>query len=444
MVGRTLPELSGWGGISQTAWGLLGFDRGSIAACKTRSALYRGGMSEADSTARPSLRFGRPTVAIPGPSIIPDVVLEAMARPMQDLYEGPVIDVAGELKERLPGLARTSGEVFIMTANGHGAWQMATSNTIKRSGKVLALESGRFATVWGQYTAVSGNDVELLPGDDRGPVDPAALEERLRADVNHEIEAVLCVHVDTASSVRNDIPALRRAIDAANHPALFMVDAIASMGCERFEMDEWGVDITVAGCQKGLMVPPGVSFVWASEKALAVSESADARIGYFDWVSRRSGASIYSYFAGTPPVAHLFGLRAAFDLVEEEGGWPAVWNRHTVMSDAVKAAVETWSTDGAIEFNIADPDHRANCVTTVRTGEVDHDELRRLCVKQAGLTLGLGIGDVPGFRIGHMGHLNPPMILGTLGTLEAALQSMSAPLGGSGVAAAAKVIAAHL
>jgi len=387
-----------------------------------------------------SLRFGRPVVAIPGPSIIPERVLEAMGRPMLDLYEGPVVEVSEEVRAKLPEIARASGEAFIITANGHGAWQMATSNTLRRGGKVLVLESGRFATVWGNYTSVSDIEVEVLAGDMRTPVDPDKLEARLREDTNHEIQAILTVHVDTASSVRNDIAALRRAIDAAGHPALFMVDCIASLGCERFEMDEWGVDITIAGCQKGLMVPPGVSFVWASEKALAAHKTADAKVGYFDWEARLSGLSTYHYFAGTPPIAHLFGLKEAFDIVEEEGGWEAVWNRHTILSDAIKAAVTAWSTEGGVEFNIIDPAHRANCVTTVLTGDLDAAALRSVCAHQAGLTLGLGIGDVPGFRIGHMGHLNPPSVLGTIGTIESALLSMGAKLPGSGVAA----IAEHL
>jgi len=391
-----------------------------------------------------SLRFGRPIVAIPGPSIIPERVLEAMGRPMLDLYEGPVVEVSEEVRSRLPGVARTSGEAFIITANGHGAWQMATSNTLSPGDKVLVLESGRFATTWGNYTSVSGVEVDVLAGDMRSPVDPAKLEERLREDTAHEIKAILTVHVDTASSVRNDIAALRRAIDAAAHPALFMVDCIASLGCERFEMDEWGVDITIAGCQKGLMVPPGVSFVWASDKALAAHGSAGAKVGYFDWEARLSNLSTYHYFAGTPPIAHLFGLKAAFDIVDEEGGWDAVWNRHTVLSDAIKAAVSAWSSEGGIEFNIVDPDSRANCVTTVLTGPIDPAELRARCAHQAGLTLGLGIGDVPGFRIGHMGHLNPPTVLGTLGTIEAALTSLGAQLPASGVAAATASIAEHL
>lgn len=391
-----------------------------------------------------NLSFGQLMTAIPGPSIIPHRVLEAMARPMTDLYEGPVVDAAARIRAALPAVAGASGEVFIITSNGHGAWQMATSNTLSRGDKVLVLESGRFATVWGRYTGISEIEVEVLPGSFRSAVDPAALQARLAADTDHEIKAVLCVHVDTASSVRNDVPALRGAIDAADHPALFMIDCIASMGCEEFRMDDWGVDIALAGCQKGLMVPPGISFVWAGERALVASASADLKVGYFDWEERLSDTSQYQYFAGTPPMAHLFGLQAALQIVDEEGGWPNVWTRHAALGEAVRAAVSAWSHPDGIEFNIVDPSQRANCVTTILTNDIDSMELRGRCEQQAGLVLGLGIADVPGFRLAHMGHLNPPMLLGAIGTIEAVLNSMDAPMGGSGVAAAAAALGAAL
>lgn len=387
-----------------------------------------------------NLSFGQQMTAIPGPSIIPQRVLEAMARPMTDLYEGPVVEVAAEIREALPGIARTTGEAFIITSNGHGAWQMATSNTLSRGDKVLVLESGRFATVWGTYTGLSDVEIEVLPGSDRDPVDPTALQERLAADNRHQIKAVLCAHVDTASSVRNDVPALRAAIDAAGHPALFMVDCIASMGCEEFRMDDWGVDVTVTGCQKGLMVPPGIAFVWAGPRAIAAHASADMRVGYFDWAPRLSNLSQYHYFAGTPPMSHLFGLREALRIVEAEGGWDNVWRRHQALSDAVKAAVAAWSHPEGVEFNITDPTHRSNAVTTILTNGVDADEVRQRAEKQAGLVLGLGLEGLPGFRLAHMGHLNPPMVMGALGTIEAVLRSMDAPMGGSGLGAAAAVL----
>lgn len=382
-------------------------------------------------------------VVSPGPSIIPDRVLSAMSKPMPNMYQGEILDISDRVFATLPELARTSGQAFLLIANGHGAWQMALTNTLSRGDKVLVLESGRFAVWWGDMASVSGIDVEVLPGDDRLPVDPEAVEARLAADTDHEIKAVLAVQTDTATSVRNDIQAIRGAIDAASHPALFMVDCIASLGCERYEMDEWGVDVTVAGCQKGLMVPPGISFVWANDKAIAASATADLRVGYLDWESRIDPDVHYMLFCGTLPISHLFGLNEALDLIEEEGGLDAVWERHRVLARAAQAAVDAWSTPGWLECNISDPAHRSNAVTMVRTGLLDADRLADVCDSQAGLTLGLGIGGYEGraFRIGHMGHLNPPMLLGTLGTVEAALNALGTPLAASGVAAAADVVA---
>ncbi|HYN33625.1 MAG TPA: aminotransferase class V-fold PLP-dependent enzyme [Ilumatobacteraceae bacterium] len=392
-----------------------------------------------------TLRHGRPQVAIPGPSVVPDRVLAAMHRPMPNIYEGPLIKLSNSLFADLASVARTSGEVFIVIGNGHAAWQMVVSNTMRRGERVLVLESGTFAVVWGDQAALSGAEVEVLPGTDDGPVDPAAVEERLRADTDHLIKTILVVLADTATGVRNDIPAIRRAIDAAEHPALLMVDAIASLGCDRYEMDEWGVDVTVSASQKGLMTPPGIGIVWANEKALAAHERADMRVGYFDWTSRRNVDAHYQLYNGTPPISLLYGLREALDMIFEEG-LDNVWWRHEVLARSVWAAVDAWHTDDGLSCNISDPAARSHAVTTISTGTVDATELRRICEHDMGLTLGLGIGaaDAPRFRIGHMGHLNPPMLLGTLGTIEAALNAIGAPIGSSGVAAAARLIGEHI
>lgn len=388
-----------------------------------------------------SLRHGRPQVAIPGPSIIPDRVLAAMQRPMPNIYEGPLVDVSNSLFHDLRAIARTTGEVFIVVGNGHAAWQMAVSNTMRRGEKVLVLESGTFAVVWGEQAALSGADVEVLAGTDDRPVDPDALEQRLRDDVDCEIASILVVLTDTATGVRNDIAAIRRAIDAAGHPALLMVDAIASLGCDRYEMDEWGVDVTVAASQKGLMTPPGLGFVWANEKALAAHERADMRVGYLDWASRRNVDAHYQLYNGTPPISLIYGLREALDMIVDEG-LDNVWARHEALAASVWAALDAWHIDGGLSCNIADTAARSHAVTTVRTGNIDADRLRRVCEDEAGLTLGLGIGSTSNqrFRIGHMGHLNPPMLLGTLATIESALHALGAPMSDSGVAAAARSI----
>jgi alanine-glyoxylate transaminase/serine-glyoxylate transaminase/serine-pyruvate transaminase len=385
-----------------------------------------------------SLRHGRQSVAIPGPSVIPDRVLAVMHQAMPNIYEGELVETSKSVLAELPSIARTAGEAFVSISNGHGAWEMALSNTLSRGETVLVLESGRFAVGWGAMGQTAGLDVQTLPGDDRTPVDLEALEQALKLDTAHKIKAILVVHVDTASSVRNDIPGIRNAITAAGHPALLMVDCIASLGCERFEMDEWGVDVTVAGAQKGLMVPPGLGFVWANEKALAAHEHADLRSGYWDWSARRGGGGHYRKYCGTPPIQHIYALRAALDMLADEG-LENVWWRHQVLGGAVRAAIDAWAQSSDIEFNIEDSRYRSNAVTTVLTGSIDADWLRSLAEKEAGLVLGLALGGFEGraFRIGHMGHLNPPMLLGTLGTIESVLIAMGVSLSASGVSAAA-------
>ena len=383
-------------------------------------------------------------VSIPGPSVIPDQVLEAMHRAMPNIYEGDLIDVSNSLFEDLPAIARTEGKAYIAVSNGHGAWEMALTNTLSRGDDVLVLESGTFATNWGAMGETLGLNVATVPGPDRGPVDLDRVEAALRQDRHQRIKAVLVVQVDTATSVRNDIAAIRAVMNAANHPALLMVDSIASLGCERFEMDAWQVDVTIAGSQKGLMVPPGLGFVWANHRAMAAYESADLRTGYWDWGPRSGEEAHYLRYCGTPPIQHIYGMRTALDMLNDEG-LENVWWRHEVMADAVRAAVNAWSQGGEIEHNILDDDHRSNAVTTVRTGALQAEALRETAEQEAGLVLGLDIAELPNaFRIGHMGHLNPPMLLGTLGTIEASLLQLGADLPESGVAAAAQSIAPHL
>ena len=392
-----------------------------------------------------NLNRGRHHLSIPGPSVIPDRVLSAMNRPMPNIYEGDLVETSQSNIDRLPAVARTKGQAFISVSNGHGAWEMALTNTLSRGDKVLILASGRFAPGWGAQAEMLGCVAETIDFGDRGWVDPQQVEDHLRADTSHEIKAVLVVQIDTASGVWNDIAAIRKAIDAAGHPALYMVDTIASLGCVPYEMDAWGVDITVGGSQKGLMVPPGLGFIWASDKALEAHKSADMRTPYWDITARQGDGGHYVRYCGTPPIQHIYGLREALDMIDEEG-LDAIWARHAIFAKAVRAAVSEWATDGGIEFNIPDAAHRSDSTTTILTGAIDSDRLRQIAEDQCGMTLGVGLGDFAGraFRIGHMGHLNPPMILGTLGTVEAALAAMGAPVGGSGVASAASVIAGAL
>jgi alanine-glyoxylate transaminase/serine-glyoxylate transaminase/serine-pyruvate transaminase len=382
---------------------------------------------------------------MPGPSVIPDRVLNAMHTSMPNIYSGAIVETSMSNFNELPAIARTAGQVFIAISNGHGAWEMALTNTLSRGDNVLVMGCGRFAEGWGDQAKMLGAKVEVIQARERNPVDPAAVEERLRADTGHKIKAILVVQVDTASGVWNDIAAIGEAISAAGHPALYMVDSIASLGCVEYLMDEWGVDVTVGGSQKGLMVPPGLGLVWANDKAMAAHQNANMRSPYWDWTARLSDDAHYKRYCGTSPIQHIYALRTALDMIAEEG-LEAIWARHAVFANAVRAAIEAWSVPGGVEFNIIDPAHRSNSTTTILSGSIDADHLCQICENDAGLVLGIGLGEFAGrsFRIGHMGHMNPPMVLGTLSTIEAALLSMDAPIGASGAAAAVNVIAEEM
>ncbi len=385
-------------------------------------------------------------LAIPGPSIMPDAVMAAMARPIQNIYEGEVADLCWSLIGDLPKVVRTEGEAFTAIGNGHGAWEMALTNTLSAGDKVIVVDSGRFGIVWGEFSRALGLDVEMVASPTpRHAFDASALADALAADSAKQIKAVLVCHVDTGSGVRADLAAVRAAIDSCDHPAMLFVDGIASVGCERFEMDALGVDLAIAASQKGLMAPPGLSFVWAGPKAIAAHANADLITPYWSWEPRRSGGPHYLLFSGTPPVSHLYAMRVALDMLFEEG-LDHVWHRHEVIADAVRAAVSAWSRPDGIGFQVLDPEARSNAVTGVETNSIDSLEFQRRCFDRANLAIGIGMGETGDrrFRIGHMGHLNPPMILGTLGTIESVLLSMGEPIEQSGVAAAAAVIGTAL
>jgi len=392
-----------------------------------------------------TLKHGRAMVASPGPSILPDRVLAAMARAMPNIYGDELLAISDSVFADLSVVAGTESNLYMTISNGHGAWAMAVSNTMSPGEKVLALESGIFAVAWGESAVPLGVELEVLHAPPGHATDPAALEATLKADTDHEFNEIVVAHIDTASSVQNDIVALRRAIDAAGHPALLMVDCIASLGCVPYEMDQWGVDLTIGASQKGMMTPPGIAFVWAGDRAMAAHETARLRTSHWDWATRVMDGPHYVRFNGTPPVSHIAALREALDILLEEG-LTSVYNRHEVLAGAVRAAVAAWSSPGGLGFYVADESARSHAVTTILTNSVDADRLTDICLQQAGLTLGKGIGEFAGraFRIGHMGHLNPPMILGTIGTIESALTAMDVATGASGVAAAAAHIGAAL
>src|SRR5262245_32316604 len=311
-----------------------------------------------------TLASGREFLSIPGPTTVPDEVLSAMHRPAIDIYSGALVEVTDSCLADLRRVFRTEGRVYIYAANGHGAWEAALVNVLSRGDTVLVLESGLFAAVWGEMARVLGLEVETLPGSWRRAVDPAALETYLRADRAGRIKAVLAVQVDTASGIVNDIPAIRQAIDAAGHDALLMVDAIASLATMPFDMDGWRVDVAVAGSQKGLMTPPGLSFVAAGRDALAAHRSAGLRSRYWDW-TERDGEQHYQKYCGTPPEHLLFALRKALDLLFAEG-LENVFRRHRLLAGAARRAVGVWAEGGAFDFNVLEPSERADSVTTVR------------------------------------------------------------------------------
>src|SRR5499426_686448 len=262
-----------------------------------------------------TVRGGRELLSIPGPTNIPDAVLAAMHRPAIDIYAGDMISVTHSLLQDLPKIFRTTGRTYIYAANGHGGWEAALSNVLSRGETVLVLESGLFALGWGAMAQMMGVKVEVLKADPRRAVDPAALAQRLAADSAREIKAVLVVQIDTASGVVNDLAAIHRAIASVGHPALLMVDGVASLGCMPFEMDAWGIDVAMSGSQKGMMTPPGLAFVAAGPKARKVHETANLRTLYWDWTFRE-GAVHYQKYCGTPPEHLLFALRKALDLLK--------------------------------------------------------------------------------------------------------------------------------
>jgi len=384
-----------------------------------------------------AVRAGREFLAIPGPTTMPDEVLQAMHRPALDIYSEEMMQLSDGLLRDLSRLFATKGKSYIYIANGHGAWEAVLSNVLSRGDKVLVLESGRFAIGWGNAAALMGADVEVLKGDWRRAVRAEEVASRLLQDKEHKIKAIVAVQVDTASGVVNDIEAIGKAIKSTGHPALFLVDTVASLGCMPFEMDAWGVDVAMSGSQKGLMTPPGLSFCAANDRAQQVHKKANLRTPYWDW-TEREGTEHYRKYAGTAPIHLLFALRQAINMIDREG-LENVFLRHRLLAEAVRAAVAVWAEGQVLGFNITEASERADTVTTVLMGD-SHDPaaLHRYCKEKCGVVLGIGIGELTGqaFRIAHMGHVNAPMILGTLGVIEVALKALRIPHGKGGVEAA--------
>ena len=399
-------------------------------------------------THSPILAPGRSYLAIPGPSVMPDAVLNAMHRAAPNIYEGALVDMMPGLMEDLRRVARTRHHVAMYIGNGHAAWEASLSNVIGPGDKVLVPATGRFGKGWGDMATGLGAQVQVIDFGRAAPMDMDPIADALRADKGHEIKAVLAVHVDTSSSVRNDIAGIRRVLDDLGHPALLMADCIASLGCDTFEMDAWGVDVMVTACQKGLMVPPGVSFVFFNDRAEEARARMERVSRYWDWTPRAHPEMFFQYHGGTAPTQHLYGLRAALDLIHAEGV-EQVWQRHAILARAVWAACEAWGTAGSFALNIADPANRSHAVTALRLDAPRATDLRRWTQDTLGLTLGIGLGMAePGdpawhgfFRLGHMGHVNGHMILGLLGGIEAGMTALGIEHGAGALDAAAREIA---
>ncbi|WP_158971063.1 pyridoxal-phosphate-dependent aminotransferase family protein [Chachezhania sediminis] len=396
-----------------------------------------------------TLAQGRDYLAIPGPSVMPDAVLNAMHRAAPNIYEGDLVEMTHGIVKDLRRVARTRHNAAIYICNGHGGWEAALTNVMGPGDKALSASVGYFGQGWAATAEAQGVNVQMLNFRQRGSVDLDAVADALKADKTHQIKVLLGTHVDTATSVRTDPRGLREVLDATGHPALLAMDCIASMGCDRFEMDDWGVDIAVTGSQKGLMVPPGLAFVFFSDKAAEMRKTRQNVFNYWDWTPRANPEFFPQHFGGTAPTHHLYGLRAALDLIHGEG-MENVWARHAALARAIWAACEAWGQEGPLEMLVTDPALRSHAVTGLKLSGDQGTRLREWVEQQIGLTLGIGLGfAMKGdpewdryFRIGHMGYLNGQMVMGLLGGIEAGMKAQGIPHGAGALSAAAEVIAA--
>lgn len=380
---------------------------------------------------------GRQFLHTPGPTAIPDRVLNAMHRQPLDLTDPQLGDLAQTCFDDLKAIFVTAGDMFIYASNGHGGWEAVLCNLFESGETALVPETGYFSDGWAGHARALGIDAQVMPGDVRRAIDPNRLESALRNDRARRIKAVLVVHTDTATGVISDIPALRSAIDAADHPALLVVDAVASLGASPFSMDDWGVDVALGASQKALMGPPGLAFVAANARARAAARTVRRHRHYWDW-EYRAAPEGYRRFCGTAPEHGLFALRAALDILREEGLSVAI-HRHARLAGAVGMAVEAWSEAGDVGFNALMPCERSSSVTTVLTpAGFNGARVREHGRTRRGVALGGGLGLLAGkaFRIGHLGDLNEPMILGCLGAVELTLRDLGVTCGRSGLSAA--------
>src|SRR3954466_8519776 len=388
----------------------------------------------------PAGHTGRHFLQIPGPTNVPDRVLHAIAFPTID-HRGPEFADLG--KEVVAGMRRvfqTQGAVVIYPSSGTGAWEAALVNTLSPGDRVLMFETGHFASLWRQMATRLGLDIEFVAGDWRHGVDPAQVAEKLAGDREHRVKAVCVVHNETSTGVSTRIPEIRAAIDQAKHPALFMVDTISSLASIDYRHDEWGVDVTVAGSQKGLMLPPGLSFNCVSKKALAASKSARLPRSYWAW-DEMIGNGKSGYFPYTPATNLLYGLREALTMLLDEEGLDAVFARHQRHGEAARRAVRAWG----LEVLAADPREYSGSLTAVLVpAGHDADRVRKAILDAFDMSLGTGLGKLAGkvFRIGHLGDFTDLTLLGTLAGVEMGLALAGVPVKKEGVQAAMEYLAA--
>ena len=379
---------------------------------------------------------GRHFLQIPGPTNTPDRVLRALAQPTIDHRSAEFAALGREVLAGIKRIFQTSAPVVIFPASGSGAWEAALVNTLSPGDRVLAFDIGEFARGWTDVARRLGLDVEVTPGDWRHGVDPAALETRLGEDREHRIRAVLVVHNETSTGVTSRLPEIRKAIDRAGHPALLLVDAVSSLGSIELRHDDWGLDVTLCGSQKGLMLPPGLGFTALSERALTASRSARLPRSYFAW-EQMLPANANGFFPYTPATNLLFGLREALAMLEEEG-LDHVFARHRRLAEAARAAVHAWGLDIACQRE----DEYSPSVTAVMMPDgYDADRLRSTILERLNMSLGAGLGRFKGtaFRIGHLGDFNELMLMGTLCGVEMGLALAGIPSSPGGVDAAMKV-----
>ena len=385
-----------------------------------------------------SFRSGRHFLQIPGPSNVPDRILRAINRPTMD-HRGPEFGrFTLDVLERLQQVFKTKGPVIPYPSSGTGAWEAALVNTLSPGDKVLMFETGQFAVLWQGLAGRLGLEVDMVPGDWRHGVSAAEVESRLSEDKDHQIKAVCVVHNETSTGVTSNIAAIRKAMDAAGHPALLFVDTISSLASIDYRHDEWGVDVTVGCSQKGLMLPPGLGFNAVSDKALAAAETAGLPNSYWDWQAMLSN-NANGFFPYTPSTNLLYGLDEALNMLFEEG-LDNVFARHDRMAEATRRAVRAWG----LEILCLNPDEYSPVLTAVLIPEGhDADALRAVILERFDMSLGTGLGKVKGkvFRIGHLGDFNDLMLAGTLAGVEMGLGLAGVPYQKGGVNAALDYLA---